>query len=242
MIKGFLFLLPLVFMGLIPYNRSKNIVNDGLLLSANERGNYTLVGVSEELYDDYEIRVYHEDNKVIDEISDTAFTSCTNLSSLMLTYSVAHINDAALIDSIETIYYTGSKEMYDALNLTKQLEVNYYSYDEGFIKYWNDEIRPEEKESICDIGKERFNTIYQMYSNLLLADKKVVDNYVDSAGAKIGDSMATLINMFKTTKPSNNTTNEWNQSGAISLIIVISVIGMTSICIFFLLKTKQIIN
>mgnify|MGYP003505523415 FL=1 len=37
-------------------------------------------------------------------------------------------------------------------------------------------------------------------------------------------------------------TEEWNQKGAITLILIIAVIGMTSITVFYLLKTKQIIE
>ena len=242
MLKGLLLFIPLLFSGFLYSPKLETSKNAGLILNENSRGNYSVSDVSTDLYDANEIRIYFDENKIIDEVDDSAFIKCTNLSSIMLSYSVTHINDAAIIDSLKTINYTGSEDDFAKLNITKEITINYYAYDEGFIKYWNDEIRPQDKESICDITQAEFNKIYGMYSKLLLSDKKVVDNYVDAAGAKIGDSMATLVNMFKIVKPSNNKTAEWNQSGAITLIIIISVIGMTSICVFFLLKTKQIIN
>ena len=239
--KGLLCALPFLFAGLCGAPKAATPHNAGFVLTANERGNYTLTGVEDDLFDYSEIRIYYNADQLIDEVSDTAFASCTNLSTIMLSYSVTHVTDAALTN-ITTIQYTGSQDEFSTLNLTGEYTVHYYAYDEGFIKYWNDEVRPEEKESICDMTQAEFNIIYGLYSNLLLQDKKVVDNYVDAAGAKISDSMAALLKMFKVTQPSKNTTSEWNQSGAITLIIIISVIGMTSICIFFLLKTKQIIN
>ena len=241
MIKGLLFAFPLLSIGLLSAPKVDGGHNSGFVVTQNERGNYTLTGVEDTLYDATEIRIYYSAEQLIDEVSDTAFASCTNLNSLMLSYSVTNISDTALT-SISTIQYTGSESAFAALNLTGEYTVHYYAYDEGFIKYWNDEVRPEEKKSICDMTQADFNKIYGLYSNLLLQDKKVVDNYVDAAGAKISDSMAALIKMFKVTQPSKNVTTEWNQSGAITLIIIISVIGMTSICIFFLLKTKQIIS
>lgn len=241
MLKGLLFALPILFAGLLAQPRLEEGHNSSFIIEQNERSNYTLTGVESGLYDASEIRIYYDETNLIDEISDTAFANCTNLSSIMLSYSVTHITDTAL-NTINTIQYTGSESAFAALNLTGEYTVHYYAYDEGFIKYWNDEVRPEEKKSICDMTQADFNKIYALYSNLLLKDKKVVDNYVDAAGAKISDSMAALIKMFKSTQPSKNTTTEWNQSGAITLIIIISVIGMTSICIFFLLKTKQIIS
>ena len=241
MLKSALLFLPLLFVGLCNAPKVDAAHNSGFITTQNERGNYTLTGVEDSLFDANEIRIYYDVTHLIDEVSDTAFASCTNLNTIMLSYSVTNITDTAL-ENISTIQYTSSEASFTLLNLTGEYTVHYYAYDEGFIKYWNDEVRPEEKKSICDMTQADFNKIYGLYSNLLLQDKKVVDNYVDAAGAKISDSMAALIKMFKVTQPSKNTTTEWNQSGAITLIVIISVIGMTSICIFFLLKTKQIIS
>lgn len=220
--------------------RKAPLVNDGLIVEQNERGNYTLTGVSS--VNSEEIRIYYNESKIIDEISDTAFTTCTQLNSLMISKCVLYVNDAAFIDSISTVNYTGSQEQFEVLNITKEFaNINYYACDEGFINYWNEKVRTSAEVSICDMSKADFQALYALYSNLSLTDRKTVDESKDIANEKIGESMAVLINQFKTPQ-SSQPKNEWKQSGAITFIIIVSVIGMTSICIFFLLKTKQIIS
>lgn len=215
-------------------------LND-FVLTINERGNYTVTGVVESSKNKEELRVYYDENKVVDEIDSDAFVTCPNLTTLMFSYSITHIDNDAL-DNIVVVKYTGSEEQYNALGITKTFSsIYYYACDEGFINYWNTTIRPEKGTSICDISKETFNTLYSRYIQLTSEEKAVVDTTLDKAGAKIGDSMQELVNLFY--KPnSSKPKSEWNQSGAITLIIVISVIGMTSICIFFLLKTKKLID
>ena len=240
MIKTLLALALLASPLLINNAPKAQLVNDGLIVKQNERGNYTLTGVSS--VNSEEIRIYYNESKIIDEISDTAFTTCTQLNSLMISKCVLYVNDAAFIDSISTVNYTGSQEQFEALNITKEFaNTNYYACDEGFINYWNEKVRTSAEVSICDMSKSDFQALYALYSNLSLTDRKTVDESKDIANEKIGESMAVLINQFKTPQ-SSQPKNEWKQSGAITFIIIVSVIGMTSICIFFLLKTKQIIS
>ena len=240
MIKTLLALTLLASPLLINNTSKASLVNDGLIVEQNERGNYTLTGVSS--VNSEEIRIYYNESKIIDEISDTAFTTCTQLNSLMISKCVLYVNDAAFIDSISTVNYTGSQEQFEALNITKEFaNINYYACDEGFINYWNEKVRTSAEVSICDMSKSDFQALYALYSNLSLTDRKTVDETKDIANEKIGESMAVLINQFKTPQ-SSQPKNEWKQSGAITFIIIVSVIGMTSICIFFLLKTKQIIS
>ena len=240
MIKTLLALTLLASPLLINNTPKASLVNDGLIVEQNERGNYTLTGVSS--VNSEEIRIYYNESKIIDEISDTAFTTCTQLNSLMISKCVLYVSDAAFIDSISTVNYTGSQEQFEALNITKEFaNINYYACDEGFINYWNEKVRTSAEVSICDMSKADFQALYALYSNLSLTDRKTVDETKDIANEKIGESMAVLINQFKTPQ-SSQPKNEWKQSGAITFIIIVSVIGMTSICIFFLLKTKQIIS
>lgn len=240
MIKTLLALTLLASPLLINNTLKASLVNDGLIVEQNERGNYTLTGVSS--VNSEEIRIYYNESKIIDEISDTAFTTCTQLNSLMISKCVLYVNDAAFIDSISTVNYTGSQEQFEALNITKEFaNINYYACDEGFINYWNEKVRTSAEVSICDMSKSDFQALYALYSNLSLTDRKTVDETKDIANERIGESMAVLINQFKTPQ-SSQPKNEWKQSGAITFIIIVSVIGMTSICVFFLLKTKQIIS
>lgn len=240
-----LFVLPLLAAPLLigsPHIQESSWSNDYFVLEANERGNYTLTGVTANHLSDATLRVYYEKDRIIDEISDDAFSACTNLASLMISKSVTYITDSVFIDSIVEVNYTGSEEEFDLLSLNKEFTtLNYYACDEGFVNYWNIEVRPQAEISICDMSKSDFQALYALYSNLTLSDRKQVDATLDLANEKIGDSMAVLINQFKEPQQSNKKT-EWKQSGAITFIIIVAVIGMTSISVFFLLKTKQIIS
>ncbi len=211
--------------------------------TTNERGNQTLTGVKSS-FTGKELRIYqYKSNMVIDEIADDAFVD-TTFTSLMLSKSVTHISNAAFENAtnIKKLYYTGSEAEYNSLELSHSfVTLSFYSKDEGFINYWEKEIRPETDTNICDISKETFNTLYSLYKNLDTEDLQEVDNYVDKGNAKISDSMKQLIKLFSDSKQSQKK-DEWNQTGAITLIIFIAVLGMTSITIFFLLKTKHLID
>ena len=91
------------------------------------------------------------------------------------------------------------------------------------------------------MSKEQYNHVRELYASLSADDKAVVDAYEDAAGSKIKDSIKELNHHFASPNQAKKT-EEWDQTGAITLILVIAVIGMTSITIFFLLKTKQIID
>ena len=238
-------LLPLIFAPLLSINNPVLKANDNsnLILEVNERGNYTVTGVYDSFTTSEEIRIYNQNDLIIDEIKDGAFDNCLNLESLMITRSIKYVTDLAFVDTITTLNFTGSEVEYASLNLTKQFEsLNYYACDEGFINYWNDNVRPSKGISICDMTKDDFQKLYKLYQNLTISDRKNVNDAVDVEGEKIGESMNVLIDQFKAPQSSNNKTSEWKQSGAITFIIIVAVIGMTSICVFFLMKTKQIIS
>ena len=236
-------LLPLLAF-LLPFSAVKPSVEDYhdsfddiLITETNERGNKTLNGVTTS---DAPVRIYAEFG--IDEIADTAFQD-KQFTSVMISNFVTHMTDNVFVNSnITTVNYTGSKEEFSALNLSFDINhVNEYAFDEGFISYWNEEIRPEENTNICNITQQTFSKVYNLYKALETNDKNFVDAYEDKGGAKIKDSMKELIAIFA--EPSGSQKNdEWNQTGAITLIIVIALIGMTSITVFFLLKTKKIID
>ena len=222
---------------------SNNNYRSYLLTEQNERGNYTVTGIADGYLNSSYIRIYQFNENPIDEIADTAFAG-TSFSSIVLSRDITHINRAVFENAtnITHINFTGSKEEFQSLNLSFDIEkVSFYAVDEGFIYYWNSEIRPEENTNICNISRDKFSTVYGLYKSLIKTDLDKVDSYVDVAGAKISDSMKELINVFSE-QGSQKKKDEWNQTGAITLIIVIAVIGMTSITVFFLLKTKNIIN
>lgn len=208
----------------------------------NPRNQKTLTGVDPSFTGD-ELRIYHYKDLPIDEISDNAFLN-TTFESLMMSNFVTEVSDAVFDNAlnIKYMHYTGSPNEYAALGLTHSFtNVQYYAYDEGFINYWNEKIRPNAETNICEISNGTFQEMYNYYRNLQGDDLETVKAYKDAADVKIEDSIKELLNHFRSSNQSQKT-EEWNQTGAITLIIFIAVIGMTSITIFFLLKTRNIIQ
>ena len=244
MVKG---LLATLFLASAPilttYPEKATSYREYLLYEVNERGNYTLTGI-EDFFGE-EFRLYHYDDLIIDEISDDAFLN-TNFTTLVLTNTVKKVSKNAFLNapSILELKYTGNQSEFSSLELTYEFQngISYYSVDEGFINCWNDKIRPTEQSNICtDIDYQTFLEIHTLYNHLSDEDRAEVDTYVDLAGATIKASMKELTEHFAKA-PKSNTTEEWNQTAAITLITIIALIGMTSITIFFLLKTKNIID
>lgn len=239
-------LIPLLFLS-VPFMANDTDVRPDyrsfLNTEVNERSNYTLTSIKDDYLGASNIRVYRFDENPIDEISDTAFVG-TTFNSIVLSKDIYHITDAVFTNApnITTIYYTGSLNEFKSLNLSFNEEnVIPYSVDEGFINYWNGNIRVNKDINICNISRDQYNQTMELYNGLIKTDLDVVNSYVDSAGYKIIDSIKELIRVFDY-NPSPKKKDEWNQTGAITLIIVIAVIGTTAITIFYLLKTKNYIS
>ena len=239
-------LLPLLFLtslfGLSANRVSKEDYKSYLNVSLNERNNYTLNYVST-LLEDSEIRIYRYDDMLIDEIAANAFEG-TSYTSVAISncVKIIHADAFAGQSTLTTCYFTGSEEEWDSLYPNYAFQhVFYYAIDEGFINYWNKEVRPTENTNICEISTQTYQYVRELYIGLSAEDKAVVDAYTDLAGSTIKDSMKELNRHFATPDGAKKS-EEWNQTGAIILIIIIAVIGMTSITVFFLLKTKQIID
>ena len=208
----------------------------------NSRNNYSVNSVNEAYLNETSLRLYSYSDHRIDEVLNNTFinSSCTNL---MLSREVTYISDDVFNNSqIKILNYSGSEQQYNALGITYHFDkINYYAFDEGFINFWNENIRLSEEDNICLIDKSVFAKVYSMYVKLSEDDLAVVDAYVDKGNAKIKDSMKTLINHFSNGNNANQS-EEISQTSALIFIIVVSIIGMTSICIFFLLKEKHIIE
>ena len=112
-----------------------------------------------------------------------------------------------------------------------------------FVKSVSLAFAPSEKESnICGISTTTYKTLYALYTELTISEREIVDSTSDKAGIEIKQSMKVLKDTFQQTPSPSNSGTTWNQKGAISFIIIVAVIGMTSICVFYLMKTKQIID
>ena len=240
--------LPLLLLTALAGLRTAPLTKDEYASALNcalkENGNYKLESINTDVEGlGSELRIYRYDDMVIDEICDNAFSG-TSFTSVAISNCVTIINSNAFAgqDTLTTCYFTGSEEEWDALYPDYAFEhVYYYAIDEGFINYWNKEVRPDENANICEITNEQYQYIRELYTGLSVDDKAVVDAYEDKAGASIKDSIKELNQHFASPSEAKNS-EEWDQAGAITIILIIAVIGMTSITIFYLLKTKKIID
>ncbi len=237
-------LLLTAFAGLRTAPLAKEDYRAALVCTEKEGGTYRLDSINTSVEGlGSELRIYRYDDMVIDEIADNAFAG-TSFTSVAISNCVTVINTDAFAgqDTITTLYFTGSEEECDALYPNYTFEhIYYYAIDEGFINYWNKEVRPDENANICEITNEQYQYIRELYTGLSVDDKAIVDAYEDKAGATIKDSIKELNQHFAAPSEAKNS-EEWDQAGAITIILIIAVIGMTSITIFYLLKTKKIID
>lgn len=216
-----------------------------LIYEENSDETLTVIGVNDSSLDKVNLRVYgHHDqlNKEITKIASDAFIEVTNLSSLMISNKITLIEDSALnISSLTSIYYTGSMDEWEQLNYETTLPVADYAFDEGFINYWNTFIRPSKNASVCDISKERYTELKYKYNLLGSLDKSNVNDYVDSAGESIEDSLHYLESYFNP-KDDEPKENKISKDVAMTIVIGIAIFGMTSIAVFYLLMKKNIIS
>ena len=240
--------LPLLLLASLSGLRSVPLAKDdyraALVCTEKEGGTYRLDSIDTSVEGlGSELRIYRYDDMVIDEIADNAFAG-TSFTSIAISNCVTVINTDAFAgqDTITTLYFTGSEEECDALYPNYTFEhIYYYAIDEGFINYWNKEVRPDANTNICEITKEEYSYIRDLYTSLSAEDRAVVDGYTDLAGATIKDSIKELNLHFAAPNEAKNS-EDLDQTGAITIILIIAVIGMTAITIFYLLKTKKIID
>ena len=187
---------------------------------------------------------YHEgEQKDIIGIKENAFSGVTNLTSIMIGKGVINITDSSLnFNSNVTIYYTGSLAEWTSLKLCITNQVVEYSFDEGFINYWNEFVRPTDSSSVCDISKDTYQILKAKYDSLGTFDRENVYKYVDSAGESIEESMEYLDAYFNPKPVEDQKEKKIPKDIALTIVIGIAVFGMTSIAIFYLLMKKNIIS
>ena len=156
MFLKYLISLPLLFFSLSNSFNKNNVNNEYVIHN----------GTIESVKDDYlnlkEYRIYFNQEELITSISSSAFLNCNNLESLMLTTSIENISSSAFnFESIKEIHYTGSKKEFEEKNFpfSSSSKIYEYSYDEGFLNYWDEFIRPNKDSNICLISK---STYYEM--------------------------------------------------------------------------------
>lgn len=130
--------------------------------------------------------------------------------------------------------------------ISHQISVKSTESDE-FLSYWREDFRKDEKGEIipvCDITYLSFKDMYSRYSLLDEESKKIINSTPDyEEGYTIRNSIDTLIDRFKATQQVNNSNKRTlDQSSSIIVIVVIAVFGMSTICVFFVLKNGNIIQ
>ena len=118
---------------------------------------------------------------------------------------------------------------------------------DDFLTYWKEDFRKDNEGEIipiCDITYTRYKEMYSRYVELSTSDKNVVDSTPDyEQGYTIKDSIKELIRIHSN-KGDNRSSDKrvLNQSSTIIIIVVIAVFGMSTICVFFVLKNNKIIQ
>lgn len=217
--------------------------NDHFELVQIDENNYKITGVKEEYLEATELRVYNTSEYHVSEIADGAFDSCTNLISFVLSDCVTTLpTDLFAGAQLTSIGYTGSIESFNDLNLVTTNVVFEYAGDEGFINYWTEYVRPTPDFNICDVTKAVYQKAQSLFDNMSLEDRESVKDIQDGEGEDtILDSLNYLKELHRETKKENRT-KEASKSTMIVFILIIASLGMSFICVFYLLRERNIIN
>ena len=130
--------------------------------------------------------------------------------------------------------------------LSARTSLNSAESDE-FLSYWKDDFRKDDEGkiiAICDITYLSFKNMYARYVLLDEQDKNIVDKTADyEEGYLIKDSIKTLIDRFADMHTAQNKEKRTlDQSSSIIVIVSIAVFGMSTICVFFVLKKDNVIQ
>jgi len=202
---------------------------------------YKITGVNSSHKNDGQYRIYGEINsRIIVEIGDSIFSECSVVYGVMISKDILTVSSNMLAGTQADVYYTGSEEEFNLLNYTTYpANVYYYAFDEGFINLWHDIVPGT---SVCDVSESEYRTLYSHYATLGVNDRTVVDAYeFDPVGKfTIKDGMKQLSQMYN--KGGDSGTTSFTQNTTLIIVIVISLIGMTAICVFYSFKQNEIIN
>lgn len=218
-----------------------NYNNDHFELVQVSENNYKITGVKEEYISAGELRIYDTEEYHVTEIASDAFDACTNLTTFVLSKCVTTV-PTDLFTGLTSIGYTGSLESFNSLNLVTTDVVIEYAGDEGFINYWTEYVRPTPDFNICDVTKAVYQKAQSLFDNMSLEDREAVKGIKDGEGDDtILDSLNYLKELHRETKKENRT-KEASKSTMIVFILIIASLGMSFICVFYLLRERKIIN
>jgi hypothetical protein len=243
-------IIPLVFatsvFALSPINSKSAFVNTSSQFNTSEKsdGSYAIESVKPEYLDAEELRIYGSDflEKIhYSEVKPLALQNA-NFERIMISKDVEIFSPSL---EGKTVYYTGTQEEFEQLGIVidEYTTVLYEACDEGFINFWYENIRTFS--SICDVILEQNKPIYEklmtLYNQLdITGDKDTINNYNDGSSTikESIDYIQSLINP----SPEPSKPKEMSQDMMLYFVLAVASIGMTSICIFYLLKDKNIID
>ena len=186
--------------------------------------------------DALEVRIYKESG--VTSIASLAFDNC-QFESIMISSSVRSVA-ATFPASLLTINYTDSMDDIN-FDIPDNITVNEYACDEGFLNYWTNYIRPDIDGTICNVNKDNYLKMKQLYMSLSDGDKESVNAKEDGDGT-IKESIDFLDSHFASPSGTKTKEKEISQQSMLTLILVIASFGMTSIGVFYFLKDKQVIK
>lgn len=242
-----LFLLPLFALSLGTFSShlpdGANANENAFVLEEKSDKTYKISAICNDFKENIELRIYKSEEKPISEICENAFDGCVNLSTLMVSDTVTTITSSTFdnLSHFETFNYTGSEEQFSELNLSLDgVKINYFACDEGFINYWNLYVRPNDTANLCDVSRDTYKQMQLLFDELSEDDKANVKDLQDGDGT-ILEAIQYLQEKYKEGNK-ERPTKEASKSMMITLILIIASIGMTFICIFYLLRERKIIE
>ena len=183
-----------------------------------------------------EVRIYKD--KGVTSVANGAFDGCS-FNKIMISSTVREV--ISIFPDNIVINYTSSLDDI-AFDIPNNVFVNEYACDEGFLNYWTTYIRPNIDGSICNVQKNDYLRMKELFMNLSNYDRQIVSNTNDGSGS-IAASITYLDRHFSDSpQGGNNKEKEISQSVMITLILIIASFGMTSIGLFYFLKDKKVIE
>ena len=131
-------------------------------------------------------------------------------------------------------------------NQIPAISAKFSQKSDDFLSYWKDDFRKNDQGKIipiCDITYNEYTVMYEKYVALDNADRVIVDKTPDyEEGYTIKDSIKQLVNMYAGHTDPKENKRVLTKSTSIIIIVVIAVFGMSTICVFFVLKNNKIID
>lgn len=131
------------------------------------------------------------------------------------------------------------------LNPVVLRQINDDSYTkEDFLNEWNNTVRPTDDFDPCSgLSRSQFESLKQKLHSLSEEDQTYVLSQKDgNTSLTIGETFKTLEKLFSQPAAQSRGDGEISESAAIGIIISVSLVGMTAICVFYMFKTKEIID